>query len=186
MTLVVLAAMTLAAIALTRSTDTANLIAGNLAFQQSVTQSADLGLEAAVAWLDLNTGSTLYVSNLGSGYSAVGREPSSGQSWDDFWTDVLDNSPSQPVTLAQDVAGNTVAYFIHRLCYGPNAEGHKQGDANTGCDFPSTTGQATGNSQGVSGPTLPSGRATQVNYRITVRIEGPRNTLSYVQSIVAK
>jgi type IV pilus assembly protein PilX len=189
MTLIVLVAMTLAAVALTRSSDTANLIAANLAFQQSVTQSADLGLEAAVNWLETNNGATLYASNAALGYSAVGSDPSSGHSWDDFWTSTLagqsvaarkDNGGN----AQKDEAGNYVYYAIQRLCYGPNAEGHKSSDPNTDCDLPNTTGQSMGNGMG-AGFLAPTANASQVNYRITVRIEGPRNTLSYVQAVVA-
>jgi len=194
MTLIVLVAMTLAAVALTRSSDTANLIAANLAFQQSVTQSADLGLEAAIdcltgikiecGGLDRNT------SNAALGYSAVGNDPASGHSWDEFWMDTLANQDVSALGVdgdgnpVKDQAGNTVYYAIQRLCYGPNAEGHKPSDPNTGCDFPNTTGQSPGNGMG-AGFLAPTANASQVNYRITVRIEGPRNTLSYVQAVVA-
>src|SRR3989304_2733091 len=46
--LIVLVAMTLAGLALVRSVDTANVIAGNLAFQPSTLQAGDRGVEAAV------------------------------------------------------------------------------------------------------------------------------------------
>jgi Tfp pilus assembly protein PilX len=58
--LIVLVAMTLAALALVRSVDTNNLIAGNMAFQQAAKHSADAGVEAAATWLKANsTGSVL-------------------------------------------------------------------------------------------------------------------------------
>ena len=49
--LVVLVAMSIAAIALMRSADIATRIAGNLAFRQSGAQAADLGMEVAARWL---------------------------------------------------------------------------------------------------------------------------------------
>ena len=49
-TLIVLAAMTLAGIALVRSVDTAVMIAGNLAFRQGATIAGDAGVEAARTW----------------------------------------------------------------------------------------------------------------------------------------
>ncbi|HEX2011423.1 MAG TPA: PilX N-terminal domain-containing pilus assembly protein, partial [Roseateles sp.] len=52
LSLIVLAAMSLAAIGLMRSVLISNRVAGNLAFQQSATQSADVGLETAIAWLE--------------------------------------------------------------------------------------------------------------------------------------
>ena len=56
MALIVLVAMTLAGIALVRSVDTSNIIAGNLAFKQAATNSGDTGIEAAAAWLNANSG----------------------------------------------------------------------------------------------------------------------------------
>ena len=37
-----------------------------------------------------------------------------------------------------------------------------------------------------AGARMPIAAASQVYYRITVRITGPRNTLSYVQAVIAK
>ncbi len=50
-TLIMLVAMTLAAIALMRSVDTSNLVAGNMAFEQSSLNVADLGTEQAITYL---------------------------------------------------------------------------------------------------------------------------------------
>ena len=52
--LIVLVAMTLAGIAMMRSVDTGNLIAGNLAFEQGAMQAADRGIEQAFQWLLAN------------------------------------------------------------------------------------------------------------------------------------
>ena len=49
--LIALVIMTLAALAMIRSVDTSNLIAGNMAFQQAATHSGDSGIEAAITWL---------------------------------------------------------------------------------------------------------------------------------------
>ena len=49
--LICMVAIMLAAVALVRSVDTAALISGNLAFQQSATASGDAGTEAAITWL---------------------------------------------------------------------------------------------------------------------------------------
>ena len=57
--IIVLVVMLLAGIALVRSIDTTNVIAGNLAFQQSATHSADTGVEAAIAWLEANNDGTI-------------------------------------------------------------------------------------------------------------------------------
>ena len=45
--LIVLVALTLAGLALVRSTDTGNVISGNFAFRMAALQSVDTGVEAA-------------------------------------------------------------------------------------------------------------------------------------------
>ena len=112
MALIVLVAMTLGAVALVRSVYTSNVIAGNLAFQQSATHSADAGVEAAIVWLENNNGQpaaagacvgTILACNQGAagGYLALRQDPVGTQSWRDFWDANLSTSAK---TLAQDSA----------------------------------------------------------------------------------
>src|SRR5256885_15968678 len=49
--LIVLVAMTMAAVAMMRSVDTATVVAGNIGFRQSAVNAADQGVQAAYAWL---------------------------------------------------------------------------------------------------------------------------------------
>lgn len=185
-TLIMLAAMTLAVIALVRSVDTTNVIAGNLAFKQSATHSGDIGVEAGISWLQLNSGSTLWNDSVVNGYSATRQDPAAGQTWDAFWT-VLDNA-GQVVPLDAnadgaadvDAAGNSMFYTIQRLCNGtgdPAAPG-------TGCSVVPAVAAASDSSSQDAG-TIALQFSGQVYYRITTRIEGPRNAVSYVQSIIA-
>lgn len=185
--LIILVVMTLAGLALTRAMMTSNMIAGNLAFHQAATSSADTGVEAAFTFLTGNsTGATLYTDNLAAGYVAsVGSvavpEPTATQSWDTYWNSalVVPNGNVTPVTTGvADAAGNQTAYVIQRLCNLP-------GQPNLGNVFcvQSPTAMQVGNSKdggspGINGP-------AQVYYRVTVRVTGPRNTISYVQSIIA-
>lgn len=180
MALIVLVAMTLAGIALVRSVDTSVVIAGNLAFKQAATNSGDIGVEAAVAWLEANnSGTNLHANAYAQGYAASRQNPSSGQSWDAFWTAVLVPT-GQVVTLPQDATtGNTVAYAIQRLC---NQAGDPTAPA-TGCSV-SQSSSTTASSSKTAG-TVALLYSSQIYYRITSRIAGPRNTVSYVQAIVA-
>src|ERR687895_391378 len=57
--LIVLVALMLASISLVRSVDTANVIAGNLAFKQASVQAADFGIEVAAAALPNIVATTL-------------------------------------------------------------------------------------------------------------------------------
>ena len=54
--LIVLVALTLAGIALVRSTDTANVIAGNMAFRMGALQAVDTGVETAFTATTSDTG----------------------------------------------------------------------------------------------------------------------------------
>lgn len=177
--LIVLVAMTLAGIALVRSVDTTNVIAGNMAFQQSTTQSGDAGVEAALTWLAAsNNNITLNNDSPGNGYVAagLGNNPGTGQSWDTYWTTLTNTglvTASNP-----DASGNTYSYHIDRLCA---SAGSATGGGN--CSASPLASTTTGGSEesgdsGISAPPL-------VYYRITSRIVGPRNTVSYVQAVVA-
>lgn len=198
--LIVLAAMTLGAVTLTRSVFTTHQIAGNLAFQQAATHSADAGVEAAIAWLEKNSlpstsSTTACASSLdstvlacdqsASGYLASRQDPSPSQSWADFWRATL---ASKAIPLSTDAAGNKVAYVIQRLCNGAGDASTNDLDctqspnANTGtcaggssCDSQRLNLKSSGNGQ----------NGSQVYYRVTVQVSGPRGTQSLVQVVVA-
>lgn len=177
--LIVLIAMTLAGIALMRSVDTSNLIAGNLAFQQAATHSGDTGIETAINWLQTsNVGGTLNGSDPTNGYAANGsaasQSPVAGQSWQDFWTLSRVNRPAKD--LVADANGNQVSYVIDRMC------------ANVGAKIDAlcvSSPVVTVPGKGDEDEHLPLTSASVVYYRITARIAGPRNTVSFVQAIVS-
>lgn len=188
--LIMLVAMTLGGIALVRSVNMTNIIAGNLAFQQGATNSGDTGIEVAVSWLEANNGATLYSSVAAQGYAATRQDPPAGQSWDAFWRTVLANqavtlNPAAPGTFmaytasAPNSAGNTVSYAIQRLC----SQALPPSSAGAGCSQPPATVNTASSSKGAGVVALTYG--SQIYYRITSRIAGPRNTVSYVQAIVA-
>jgi Tfp pilus assembly protein PilX len=177
--LIVLVAMTLAGIALVRSVDTTNVIAGNLAFHQAATHSGDQGVEAAITWLTANNTTTLFADNYSGtpasshAYLAARSDPANGQSWDAFWNATL---AGQAATLPADAGGNTISYVIHRMC-------QSVGDpAATSCSFAPACNT---NGQSQVGGNAFCAHSRQPYYRITSRIVGPRNTVSYIQAIVA-
>jgi Tfp pilus assembly protein PilX len=173
--LIVLVAMSLAGIALIRGVDTANLIAGNLAFKQNATHGGDWGVEQARTWLQLQASPVLY-ADLPGRYSAAmqtgldftGTDPSAPDfDWDANSFDVVG-----------DPAGNQVRYVIHRMC-------ELAGNPGSVNCVRTSLGGTTGGTQGgatYGGAALPS--TSQIYYRITVRVTGPRNTVSYVQVMV--
>jgi Tfp pilus assembly protein PilX len=190
--LIVLVAMALASIALTRSTFMSNVIAGNLAFQQAATTSADQGIETAIAWLENNNGqsssttATTCATSVGStvlacdqashGYIASRTDPSSSQTWPDLWT-ALVTAGTTPVALSVDSAGNTVSYIIQRMC---SAAGDA---ASTTCSTPPLTSSCTNCSKASDSQNLTA--STQFYYRVTVQVSGARGTRSYSQAMVA-
>jgi Tfp pilus assembly protein PilX len=177
--LIVLVAMTLAGIAIMRSVDTTTLIAGNLAFKQGTIQSSDNGIEFGFQWLIANR-ATLADTNLASGYYSA--RPAGSLNWSEpaTW--------ASAVTLGTDAAGNTISYMIHRMCTCPNSPYNVNCGATVQqCALDAQAGTppppAAGDSFAVGAPGFL--QDPRVYYRITVRAQGPRNTVSFVQSMVA-
>lgn len=182
--LIALVVMSLAAAALIRSVDTNTVISGNLAFQQSAVLAADTGAEAAFDWLNSipSNSTALNDDSPGNGYYAtipdlqLAVDPSkiyldnpaslrSGATW------------NKSVTAPSLNDGNTVDYIIERMCLRKDDPvndpehclfGAKPEKVNLGED---TYGKE-------ANPTaIPSPM-----YRVTVRVSGPKNTVSYIQA----
>ncbi|MEW6164074.1 MAG: hypothetical protein AB1642_03335 [Pseudomonadota bacterium] len=186
--LIVLVTMTIAGIAMVRSVDTAVMIAGNMAFRQSATTAGDAGVEAARTWLMANS-SLLNSDSEGNGYYSSSQDAldmtgnrTAGDTSDDVAWDGGEGI-SQPKCLAEDAAGNTVCYIIHRLCQDPNAPL----DSST-CSTQES--ERAGSSQGAARPMETyqesgwSMVATMAYYQVTVRIAGPRNNTSFIQTFL--
>jgi hypothetical protein len=120
--------------------------------------------------------SNLYNSDLAYGYVAAREDPSNTQSWGDFWANL---ATSGKVKTTSTSTCASFSYIIQRLC---NATGDPSAIA-TKCSVPPAT-TASGNSKG-TGAVAPSNFSNQVYYRITVRVDGTRGTVSYVQVIIA-
>jgi type IV pilus assembly protein PilX len=184
--LLVLVAMTMAGVALIRSVDTATLVSSNLAFRQSATASSDRGMELAFDYLRGLDAATLDKGAVGSGYHTTIPSPDVDFTGNGTGTKVDWSSSEVKVVTGTDVAGNSVAYIIHRLC----AAGTEALDA-VHCttwqtqsdpinDLGGVADLVIGGTSGLKGdPTVLRGL-----YRVTVRVKGPRNTYSFVQAIV--
>lgn len=186
-TLIMLVAMTLAAIALMRSVDTTNLVAGNLAFQQTAVHSADVGTEEAIAYLytvpDLKCNGTGVGVNCAVGYKSFHQPelepPSAGVTWESYWNAMV-NGPGV-VALTNLPNGYSGAFIIEAMCV-------SAGKVN--CQTATTTSTSTtpqGQDMGSqSRAFLTNTTTTNANYyRITTRVEGPRNSVGYVQALIA-
>jgi Tfp pilus assembly protein PilX len=179
--LIVLVAMSLAGIGMVRSVDTATMVAGNLGFKEASLNAGDQGIETAYQWLVANAGgSTLNNDNLAQGYYS--SRPVEEPDWSDpdTWTDAAELNGG-----AQDGAGNVISYVIHRMCTQPNTSynGDNAGVTNQCALTMPTAAKATGGSMSVG--SFAFAGTPQVYYRVTSRIQGPRNTESFVQAMIA-
>jgi Tfp pilus assembly protein PilX len=175
--LIVLIAMTLSALTLIRSVNLTNLVAGNLAFRESAALSAERSTERALQLLDEGN-----LNQSKPGYRAKREDPSLDAEidaglWSAFWDRVIEPSEGarQSIRIPVDVGGNRVSYVIHRLCM-------KEGvPALANCYKPPLVNDR--NSQNIGDPPLPT--ESQVFYRITSKVTGPRNTVVYTQTIIS-
>lgn len=186
------------AVALTRSVDTGTLIMGNLSFKQDALLASSSAAEQAIVWLDTNKeGVTLESDNKDSGYYASAREsldpvgsrtsstnPLPMVDWEgDNCADRSSGSYSTcEVTPASgtDVNGNRVKWVITRMCKQVGAAG-----GTNFCTRPATAATSTAVERG---ELQAGGRITRAiaspYYRVIVRVQGPRNTVSYTESLV--
>ncbi|MDB5861870.1 MAG: type pilus assembly protein PilX [Ramlibacter sp.] len=186
------------AVALTRSVDTGTLIMGNLAMKQDTLSASSAGSEQAIGWLQTNaSGTTLDANNSARGYyaSSIDKlDPTGNRSsaanklalvnWDGDCngaaTGSYDTCDTLPYT-GSNINGNKVQWVITRLCAQANAP---PSGANL-CVRPATTATSTALDRGELNPggRISAGIAGPY-YRVIVRIEGPRNTVSYTESLV--
>lgn len=202
--LIALVVMSLAAVALIRSVDTSTMIAGNLALRQSATTSGDSGIEIAMNWLSATqTASTKDVKidvthpfNTTVAYIAgdlanpVWYRSSARTNITDLTDGTVnwDNTDSKPAladaagNAMPDASGNTVRYVIERMCRYPNSV-----PSVTNCMVDQKK-SATIDERAIVGSEGACASCTtfiqSVQFRVTAKVVGPKNTVSYVQSFV--
>ncbi len=182
-TLIMLVAMTLAVIAMVRSVDTSNLIAGNLAFQQSALLAADSGSEQAINVLIPNLTATKTFNctiNCPLGYISW-RQPNQEPpviTWDNFWSNVKTSAITYPLLDALGNATGYTAYYVIQAMCDQNGQG-----GTCLAPPPSASGSCEGNDLGQADQTCAP--PVQKYYRITTRVEGPRNSVAYIQTMIA-
>ncbi len=201
--IVALVIMTVAGLTLMRSVDTGNIIAGNMAFRETTVSGADNGVEAAATYLnatiapapDANLPAGCTVGTLGSAGPPVVapilgncRYSARIQPEDDDGVPLIDwtNTLNIPVTTLN---GNDIQYVVERLCNPDPAvvviltKAPKIAGTTDRCGSEIAEGGSSSKS-----PTSGGGvsKVIEVMYRVTVRVKGPRNTLSTVQTILAR
>jgi len=161
---ILLVILMISALALVRSSQTVGAIAGNVAFKQAATEAADTGLAAAGQWLTALTNSDSAVAGV---YYAT------RQNVDSYGLPTI-NWASVPTAT---VSTFRVQYVLERMCQGPAPVANVL----TQCLTTENTQQG---SKKVGSPAYTG--TTAVYYRVTVRVQGPRNAESYVQSLLSK
>lgn len=170
--LTVLVAMSLAGVALMRSVDNTVVVAGNMAFKQASLQVADYGTQQAANWLAQNAGATvLHNTDTPKGYYS--SRPPEEPDW--FGVDIWAQSYSLNSGVA-DAQGNVIRYVIHRMC----AAADSPPDDCIMFFPPAVAGAMSSKQTGA-----PAYEAfPQIYYRVTTRVEGPRNNVTVIQTSV--
>ena len=181
MALIALVALTLAGLAMVRSVDTGNVIAGNMAFRQAAMQQADVGIEAAFLALPgiVNTSRD---ANIANQYYAIRQAVDAiGVPRAVSWADVPCRNSTNATVTCSDQAYQ-VRYVIDRLCEQETTGSTIVTDLQGKCFV--DLGNGKSGSNGRYTPVFTS--ASAIYYRITVQVAGPRNTSAYVQALVTK
>lgn len=197
--LLALAALSLAAVALVRSVNTSSQVIGNLGFKQDATSAGSRATESAIGWLQANS-AILDSDQPGSGYYATslesmdptGRTTTAANklgliNWDsDGCAYATAGSFANCSLLSAAVAPavgetNSSRYLISRLC--------EKAEVMSGtniCAKPAAASLTNSVQRGaiVAGTGRPSTVITSPYYRIIVRTVGARNTVSYTETIV--
>ncbi len=197
--LVILLIMMIASIGLMRSVDSGNVAAANISMGQNNQFIADWGIERGFQWLYQNR-TNLDNDDVSSGYYAMattGGVTLSDSNWfaSANWAGSKEyNSTTTPAPPA----GYTVRVMINRICSIAGAvngggqscsKGASTTSANSsskvkvgGVDFDIGAIAGSGGSSGNDGANYAA--PGNVYYRVTVRVEGPKNSLSVVQSML--
>jgi Tfp pilus assembly protein PilX len=173
MAVIVLVVSLLAAMALMRSVDTSTSIATTLTFRQSALQ------EAERAYVDAQRNIKFTQPDSDSDHPQLGYyaapQPATARSSGDV-PDILINKTSGYAPLSSD-NGNTIAYVVERLCPGT-------GTASPAiCIVPGVT-LTSGNVSNQSSDNKTFISAPNAAFRLTVRVDGPKGTTAYVQTIL--
>ena len=174
--LIVIVAMMLAGAGLMRSVDTGTVIAGNFAFKQATLQAVDAGIEEAFNATLARVSAAATGSTVTNQYYAtlqpVGADGvPSGIVWS-----------SAPVLDLTGTNGNEVQYVVERMC-APLASGGAPSSAADVTDFCVT--EPGDSPPCVRSPCPPWTAQSKVNYRVTLRVVGPRNTVTMAQAVLA-
>lgn len=187
-TLILVVILLISAIAFVRSSSNTALIAGNLAFKKDLQMQGQRGLAAAETLLKtgaLSNTALLIANQPADNYSAT-MLPSSASGiptmllddalWNMTGSDITDATTPlvDPATGKTWTTGVSIRYVIDRLC-------QNAGPPTAATCVISSSGQDKGGTDWLKR----AGGVPMSVYRITVRVDGPHNSQTFVQEMVA-
>lgn len=204
--LLALAVMSIAAVALIRSVDTNALLSGSVVYRQSATTASNVALEGIAQSIATNISlpdSLSHHPTLGYYANCSQFDTNPGQFICDgsqltsmAWTDGNSRlAPNQTdgndeIRNGIDRQGNEIRYIVERMCNYSNAE-IAAGDAlvDSGRCVMATTkacGEDSSNDSGKKEEFEPCTPGSDFPlFRITLRISGPKNTVTFLQSFLS-
>jgi hypothetical protein len=182
--LIVMVALSLAAVALVRSIDTTNAVIGNLGFRMSSILPANLAVESATAALfpAADPGGVVHIPDPTVDLPAENYFASRQGGEDPRGVPVVLKTASAAAALAKALppvdagAGGQptkVSYVIERMCVNPGPVT----PANCNRLPPKGVTGDTANDPALIPPPSPY-------FRVTVRVDGPQNTASFLQAML--
>jgi type IV pilus assembly protein PilX len=180
--MVVTVILAVASIALLRSTDTATVVSGNLTFAQAAIAAVDRSIEQSIhalfdtALVPDKTSNYLpqnyYASVTRNADGSIPELPAPLQ--EPFSASAFAAAGLSSSLLAADSGGNKSYYVIERMCLNPGPA------VGSNCNLSSSAFGADPGTQHYQGLIRPG----DAYYRVTIRVEGPRNTVSYAQAML--
>ncbi|MFD0914600.1 hypothetical protein [Methylophilus luteus] len=203
--LLALAVMSIASVALIRSVDTNALLSGNMVFRQTASATSNVALEGITE----NISKKVSLVNSINHYPQLGYYATCSQfdtqpnalicdgnrlttmAWDNSNSSLV---PSQTdgndeIRNGIDRQGNEIRYVVERMCSYSNAEvnaGSAKLDVSR-CLMASASGCNDGSYNDVNMSKMKDcpDKSSSPLYRLTLRIAGPKNTLTFMQSFIS-
>jgi type IV pilus assembly protein PilX len=204
--LLALAVMSIAAVALIRSVDTNALLSGNMVFRQSASTASNVALEGIAQSIAKNVSlsvSTAHHPGLGyyANCSQFDTQPAAlvcdgNQLTTMAWSDGNSSlAPSQTdgndeIRNGVDRQGNEIRYVVERMCNYSDAEiadGAALSDASR-CMMASSPSNGENCSHNITNLELFKrciASSDSPLYRVTLRIAGPKNTVTFLQTFIS-
>ena len=183
--LLVMVALSIAGIALMRSTDAAIAVTGNLVLKQAASLAVDRGVERAIhaIWETAPALDRTQHAPAQNFYACVRGDAGGCMAANtvvpkipDLLRNVAGCSGTGLATglIANDDAGNRSCYVIERMCLAPGPA------IRSNCNLATGALGADPGTEHYVGLIRPG----DAYYRVTVRVEGPRNTVTYAQAVL--